>query len=157
MNVRYDLVQCHVVRPREDGGWEFLQLLRAPGRYMAGTWQLVSGSIEPGETAWQAALRELKEETALVPRELYQLDLVNTFYMASADTLAHVVGFCAIVARSDEVRLNPEHTAHRWTRLEQIVDKLMWPGERAAVVELCREILDNGPAKAHLRISVPSS
>jgi hypothetical protein len=28
----------------------------------------------------------------------------------------------------------------------------MWPGERAALHEVCREILDDGPAKPYLKI-----
>lgn len=120
---------------------------------MAGTWQLVSGQIAEGETAPQAVLRELREETGLTPIEFYQLDIVNTFYLAKGDSIWFVPMFCAIVPDDAEVRLNEEHTQFRWLPREAFPDALMWPGELAAFAELEKQILDNGPAKPHLRIA----
>jgi dihydroneopterin triphosphate diphosphatase len=144
---------CFVVRPAGQAH-EFLQLLRAPGKYMGETWQLVTGGIEPDETAWQTALRELREETGLTPAEFYQLDVVNTFYIARSDTIFHSPMFCAIVAPQAQVRLNPEHTDFRWTPRSRIESSLMWPGEKTALRELMAEILDNGPAKPYLRLEL---
>ena len=153
MQRRYDFVQCHVVRIGPAGP-EFLQLRRAPGEFMAGTWQLINGKIEPGETAWQAALRELAEETALKPLEFYQLDTLNVFYLAKDDAIWHCPGFCAVVRLDAVPQLNEEHDAFRWITREQLEQSLMWPGERLAAAELCREIIDNGPARPYLRISL---
>ena len=50
-----------VVVVRREG--ELLVLRRAPERL--GYWSLVSGGIEPDETSWHAAVRELREETGL--------------------------------------------------------------------------------------------
>ena len=62
MNVRPDMVAVYVVRPDESGtSHEFLQLRRSAGDYMGGTFQTIRGTSEPGETAVQAALRELRE------------------------------------------------------------------------------------------------
>ncbi|HBD83024.1 MAG TPA: NUDIX hydrolase, partial [Dehalococcoidia bacterium] len=44
------------------------------------TWQEISGLIEPRETAWEAALREIKEETGLTPYRFYSADFVERFY-----------------------------------------------------------------------------
>ena len=145
------MIQCFVAR-KPGQGWEFLQLLRSAGRYMAGTWQLVSGQIEAGETGPQAAIRELREETGLVPAEFYQLDVVNTFYLAKDDGIWMVPLFCAIVSPDAAVRLNDEHDDCRWVAREELAAKLMWPGEGAAFDELCRQIIDDGPAKLYLRI-----
>ncbi len=152
MKVRYDMVQCYVVREAAGGGHEFLQLRRVPSDFMGGTWQNVYGGIKESETAWQAALRELREETGLTPLEFYQLDTVNSFYLAHDDCIWNCPGFCAIVSPSAEVVLNEEHDAYRWVQRDDYAAGLMWPGERAACAELCREILDNGPAKPYLRI-----
>ena len=36
-------------------------------KYMPGLWQMVTGKMKDGETAYQTALREIKEETTLKP------------------------------------------------------------------------------------------
>jgi len=156
MLVRYDMAACYVVRPDASGASaEFLQMRRAPGEYLAGAWSTVRGKIEAGEKAWEAALRELREEAGIGPAEFYQLDTVDIFYLWHDDTLWHCPGFCAVAGRDATITLNEEHDALRWIGREQIDRQFIWPGERAQLAELCREILDNGPAKSYLRIPLP--
>ena len=123
---------------------------------MGGAWSTVRGRVEPGETGWVAALRELKEEAGLTPREFYQLDTVDIFYLHGDDTIWHCPGFCAIVERGAKITLNSEHDDFRWIDRSRIDREFLWPGERAQLLELCREILDNGPAKSYLRIQIGS-
>jgi len=148
-------VSCFVVRPSSCGSHEFLQVLRVRGKYMGETWQLVTGGIEDGETAWHAALRELREETGLLPGEFYQVDVINTFYLAKTDSISMSPMFCAMVEAGAQVILNHEHTDFRWVPRAEIESRTMWPGERAALKEVCAEILDNGPAKPYLKIEIP--
>ena len=153
MNVRYDMVTCYVVRPGADGTLrELLQLRRAKGEFLEGAWGAVHGRIERGETAWQAALRELREEAGLAPLEFYQLDTINQFYLVAGDCVWHVPGFCAVVARDAQITLNEEHDDFRWIDRSRIDDDFLWPGERRQLEELSREILDDGPAKSYLRL-----
>lgn len=155
VNVRHDMVACYVVRPNENGsGHEFLLLRRAPGEFMGGAWAIVRGTREGNETAYAAALRELMEETGLVPREFFQLDTVDVFYLAKGDTIWHCPGFCAIVDRDVTILLDQEHDAHRWVDRADIANEVLWPGERTHLAELFREILDDGPAKQYLRIEI---
>src|SRR3954471_23280437 len=141
MTSRYDMVNCHIVRPGPDGRLgEFLQLRRAAGDYGAGMWAIVRGKIEAGETAWQAALRELKEETALEPVEFYALNTLDTFYLAHDDSVRHVPGFVAAVARDALITLNEEHDAVRWVSRDDFHTAYLWPGERAQLAEAIREI-----------------
>jgi dATP pyrophosphohydrolase len=156
MNIRFDMVSCFIVRPgNEAGTHEFLQLRRAKDDFMGGAWSTVRGTVEPGETGWAAALRELAEETGLTPVDFYQVDTVDIFYLHGDDTLWHCPGFCALVGRDVKVTLNAEHDAFRWVQRENVDRDFLWPGERAQIAELCREILDNGPAKSYLRIKLP--
>ena len=148
MNVRTDLVVVYVLRPDDRGGHETLQLKRAPGRYLAGEWTICSGGIEPGETALEAAQRELKEETNLAPRRLSFLSHVETFFLPQTDTIWHRAGFLAIVDREDVVTLNHEHTACRWIARREISSEVLWPGERRSLAEIYREHLRQPPTRA---------
>src|SRR4051794_13764944 len=110
MNVRHDMVTVFVVRPTADGqSHEFLQLHRAAADYMGATWQIIRGGVDADESYIEAALREMREESGLSPRELYRLDSVESFFTAVDDTLWHSVAFCALVERGQNVRLNEEH------------------------------------------------
>ena len=120
---------------------------------MGGAWSTVRGKVEAGETGWAAAMRELREETGITPIEFYQLDTVDVFYLHGDDTIWHCPGFCAVVGPEVTIELNPEHDAFRWIERSRVDRDFLWPGERAQIAELCREILDNGPAKPYLRIN----
>ncbi|WP_428940864.1 NUDIX domain-containing protein [Fontivita pretiosa] len=153
MNVRHDMVSVFVIRPDESGGsHEFLQLHRAAGDYLGGTWQLVRGGVEPHESYVAAALRELREEAGLSPRELYRLGSVESFYTDVDDTLWHAVPFCAVVDRDAPVVLNAEHDAFRWVPRRQIESLLMWPSERQLLADLLHHVLAPAPARAHLQV-----
>ena len=157
MNVRNDMITVFVVRPDVTGtSHEFLQLRRAPGDYMGGTWQIVRGGIDEGENAVSAALRELCEETALTPRELYRLGCVESFYTAVDDTLWHAVPFCAIVGRDDAIKLNAEHVDFRWVGRDRIEEETMWSSEWHVLAEVVRDILGESSAKSFLRIDRPA-
>src|SRR5690606_39622498 len=64
MAIRPDFAVIYVVRP-QGRTHEVLQLLRRPEAYLGDTWQFPGGRLEEGETAADAAVRELKEETRL--------------------------------------------------------------------------------------------
>jgi dATP pyrophosphohydrolase len=149
------MVVCYVVRPTADGSsHEFLQMRRAANDYMGGTWQTVYGTSNAGETAWQAAIRELREESGLRPRELYRVDCVETFYTAVSDTLWHAIPFAALVSREDEVRLNEEHDAAQWIARDAVNEAFMWETDRQSIALICRDILEGSSAKPYLKIEV---
>ena len=153
MKSRHDMITVFVVRENA-GSHDFLQLHRVPDDYLGDTWQLVRGGVDAGESFAAGALRELREEAGLVPREFYRLGAVEAFYTNADDTLWHSVAFCAIVDRAQVVKLNEEHDAFRWVTRDQIDASMMWASERALLPDLCRDILDDGPAKPHLRIPI---
>lgn len=155
MNERSDMVTVFVVRPTADGhDHEFLQLHRAASDYLGNTWQIVRGGVEPGETATAAALREMREECGLGPREFYRLGSVETFYIPVEDTLWHSAAFCAVVDMNAAVVLNDEHDDYRWVHRERMAAHTMWASERGLLNDLFTDILDNGIAKPYLRVSL---
>ena len=137
---------------RTPAGPQFLLLKRNPNIRLGGTWQAVHGKIEPGETATQAALRELREETGLKPRAFWQIDSVNTFYLADRDRVLMCPGFAADIDPETDVVLSGEHTDSRWADVEETLQTLMWPGQRRAVREILEEIITPSAAELFLRI-----
>lgn len=142
------IVAVYVVRAEAGALPEFLQLRRAADDFMGGTWGAVSGGLEPGETAWRGALRELREEAGLVPSEFFRLPTTRSFYTAHDDTIMEVIGFCAIVPPDAQVILSREHTEFRWITREQVATHFIWPIDRELIEELCGHIL---PAEAVTR------
>lgn len=95
-------------------------LLRRAGEYLYHNWQMISGRIEKGETAWQAALREIREETGIIPKSLYALDNLQIFYEWRENSVFLVPVFVALIDSEPEPRLQPEeHDAWQWVSLAE--------------------------------------
>jgi dihydroneopterin triphosphate diphosphatase len=155
-NVRHDMIACYVFRPTENrASHEVLQLLRAPNDYLGNTWQSVYGTGEiNGEPLWQMAIRELREEIGLAPRELYRLPTIWPFYVPETDTIFHCTRFAALIERDDVIKLNHEHVDFRWFKRAKAPKFFMWATDRYALAEAFRDVLDDSPAKPYLRISL---
>jgi dihydroneopterin triphosphate diphosphatase len=150
MKIRYDMVCVFIIRQNNAGAWEFLQLRRAREDFLGGTWQTVYGESNLGESPTDAALRELHEETGLIPDEFYKLSDAHVFYIAAHDTLWHSIQFCAIVKPNDEIKLNSENEALRWLPAESAAEHYMWPGDRRSVQEIREQIIGNGIGKPYM-------
>ncbi len=111
----------------------FLMLLRAPGLLHAGEWQAVHGMIEPGETAYGAARREMVEETGLTPERFFRTDFVETFYSEVTDAVHLVPAFAGFVTGARGAIISAEHTAYAWCGLDDALSRLVFPSQREAV------------------------
>lgn len=139
------------------GNVEFLQLRRAAGAVLAGSWQPVMGHVEAGESAAACALRELREETGYAPGAgligLWQLDEPNVYFLASADAVMLGPCFAAEAEPGREPVLNHEHDAARWVRRDHADRAFLWPGQRRAVGQVIRDVLEpDSPVAAVLRV-----
>lgn len=131
---------------------EFLVLRRAPDIVYAGQWRMVGGKIDPNEPAWQAALRELREETERVPVRFWALPSVNTFYEWTRDTVALVPAFAAEL--DADPALDYEHDAFAWLPAEAAAARLAWPEQRR-LLRLAAEMLRDGAVPPELEIPLP--
>ena len=80
------VVDCYVFNLLGDSP-EFLILKRNKNKIYEHLWQGVAGKIEKGESAWQTAIRELKEETGLDPLNIFVADHVSRFYETNGDRI----------------------------------------------------------------------
>lgn len=100
---------------------------------LGGTWQVVHGGIDPGETAVQAAWREVQEETGVVPIGFWELDYVEVHYNPPQDALRLVPCFAARLPEAASIQLGPEHDDFRWTPLKAALEELSWRSQREAL------------------------
>ncbi len=130
---------------------EVLLLHRAEA-HLQGLWSYVAGHIEPGEKAWQCALRELREETGLTPHALYASDRCETYYDPHDEVIAVVPAFVAFVDADASVQLNAESDAWRWLPFAQAMPLLAFGGQRELFAHVQREFVERPPAPV-LRLS----
>jgi len=164
-SVRTDIVDVYVFRHGAAGGRgdvQFLQMRRCHGA-MAGTWQPVMGHVEEGETATEAAARELAEETGWECQPhastspvlgFWQLEPVTTYFLNQLDCIMMSPCFAVEVASDAEPTCDDAHDAHRWVRREETNMQFIWPGQRTAVAAILRDLVSpTSPVTDVLRIT----
>lgn len=134
-----------VIALRGSGARTRMLLVRRASRHLDGLWSYVAGHVETGETAWQAARRELAEETGLVPLELYATSFCEQFYDVGANCIQVVPAFVARIAAEAQVRLNGEHSAFRWVTLARAADELPFGSQRDLLAHVRREFVERAP------------
>jgi dATP pyrophosphohydrolase len=149
-----DKVEIHLIRPAYRAAHgkslrnsRFLLLRRSPRRRtLGGVWQPVTGGVERGETAWQAALREVQEETGLEPGRWWALEHLSIYYEAGADACVVLPVFAAELARGATPRLSDEHDAWVFATAAEARRRVLWDAQRQAIDAVVREILSGRPA-----------
>jgi dATP pyrophosphohydrolase len=132
MKIISNMIEAHVFR-EINGGIEFLLLKRSKKEIYPELWQMVTGRIEEGETAYQAAIREIKEETGLNPERIWVVPNVNTFYSHELNEISLLPVFAAKVEGMKEIKICDEHTESCWYKPEEARRLLAWEGQRHSV------------------------
>ena len=127
------MIEAHIFR-ETGNGIEFLLLKRAHNQIYPGLWQMVTGKIEGEEKAHQTALREIKEETGLIPVQLWVTPTINSFYEPKDEYICLLPVFAARVdGETIVIFLSEEHTEYKWVGKDEAKKLLAWPGQREAI------------------------
>lgn len=114
----------------KNGYPEFLILKRSVGKIYADQWRMIGGKVKEGEKYYEAALREIKEETGLKPITFWTIPSVNQFYEADSDQVHSIPAFAAELNYEAEIILDDEHSEYKWMNIEGILPYIKWPEQR---------------------------
>jgi dATP pyrophosphohydrolase len=145
-------IDVYLISPRTDG-WRILALQRSRTTRCPMAWETVHGRIEAGEEPEQAAVREVREETGLEVRRLYNV-CVQPFYLHRTHTVELAVVFAAFVDPAATISLSEEHTRSEWLIPDRALERFAWPRERAALRDILQLLQggDAGPVEDVLRV-----
>jgi 8-oxo-dGTP pyrophosphatase MutT (NUDIX family) len=138
-----------VVRGKEDLKDEQIVVIvptrRAPdgSRVLA----LPKGHVDPGETALQAAQREVREETGIVAEPVHELGEARYWYRRDGRTISKAVSFYLFrYVEGDTEDHDDEVEEARWIGLREAQTALSHAGEREMVVRALA-CLEEGESK----------
>jgi len=97
-------------------------------------WSLPKGHVEPGETAEQAAIREVEEETGISGEILATLGTIDFWFIAEGRRVHKTVHHFLMRAIGGELSDADYEVAEvAWVPLPDITDQLAYPDERGLV------------------------
>lgn len=134
---------------------QFLALRRRPGGSLPGVWQPVTGKLKRGESVARGALREVHEETGLLPRRLWRLERVSAYYDPRKEAIRIITAFAAELPARAPVRISREHTAHRFLTAREAGRRFLWDSQRRGLAAVRAQVLRGGPRARALEIEVP--
>lgn len=114
---------------RVQKGWQVLVLRRGAGTRCPGSWEMVHGKVNDGETLEAAARRELHEETGLKAESLFSITM-HPFYLVPRQTVQIAAVFAAVVPGDAPVVCGDEHDKHGWVTVAAARRRFSWPHER---------------------------
>lgn len=110
-----------------------LLLVRRRGGPYAGRWSLPGGRVAFGEQLTEAALRELREETAVTADIVASIGPFEVILLDVEPPVHFVVVVFAAVYRSGSVRAGDDAAAAEWVPRAQLAALELTPESRAAI------------------------
>jgi len=106
-----------------------------------GSWSLPGGAQELGETVFETAVREAREETGLEIEVIGLVDVVDSIRRDDAGTVQYHYTLVDVVARATGGALRPGGDAMgaRWVGFEEIPAMELW-SETVRIIELAAEM-----------------
>jgi dihydroneopterin triphosphate diphosphatase len=105
-------------------------------------WQMVTGTIDKGETALNTALRELEEETKLIPKKIWTIPYITFFFNAKEDKIHASPVFGVLVEYYPKVEISSEHQEYEWLSYKKCYNRLELPTHKEGLKIFKEYILD---------------
>lgn len=97
-------------------------------------WSLPKGHIEAGETAEEAAVREVEEETGIIGRVVAPLGTIDFWFVAEDRRVHKTVHHFLLQALGGELSDDDVEVAEvAWVPLDELEDRLAYADERRLI------------------------
>ena len=105
-------------------------------------WQLPKGRIEAGESAEQAAVREVEEETGVAGTPVVPLERIEYWFFEAGRQIHKTVDFFLLSYRSGSTAdYDPREVSDaRWFPVAEALDRLTFDNERAVARRAAEEM-----------------
>jgi dihydroneopterin triphosphate diphosphatase len=110
-------------------------------------WCCIGGSLEQGEQAWEAALREVKEETGITKLALYSSNTFDQIYSPVENYLYIAPVFVGFIEENQGVRLNNEHSDYKWLSFEEAKKFVTLPGNDEVLTFIEKHFIKKKPTE----------
>lgn len=135
-----------IVKPVDGIAWVAVIARRNRGGRLE--WCLPKGHLEGDETAEEAAVREVSEETGIYGQILTHLATIDYWFSGTDRRVHKVVHHFLLEALSGELTTenDPDQEAEdvAWIRLDEVASRLAYPNERR-IATLARDVLTGHP------------
>lgn len=143
-NITKHKVMVFIAR-KEGAEYWFFTRHNLPGPNHGGArWYVVTGAIEAGESASQAARREMQEETGITNvQEIIKLPLEISYYSDKTPEIKYIEqAFLVFTSHDESVALNEESDDYRWLPLDDFCETIWWSQSKTDLKNILLEALD---------------
>jgi len=118
----FTTIQVHVI-VANDNEIRHLALKRSENCKLYPTmWQTITGTVEKNEHAYEAAVRELKEEAGLESNNWFKIPFLGGFYDLKRNLVESVPSFAVIYNSFVDIRISDEHSEYSWIKSPELED-----------------------------------